>query len=117
MGIEHAPQRAPHGFGFGSIDAKSGTACRALDFQDIETAPRSSDDGRQPPGKCAGRRALTRNGVAGVVVEQLDLFSENRIGIGRFNRLRVGGIYESEPPGGVTNPHRQWKLLDQRAQR
>ena len=116
--VDHAAERAAHGFGFGGVDAKAGAPAGASDFEHIETAPCAGDHGGQSAGKSAGGCALMRDNVARLVVEKFESsFPTASSASRRFDRLRVGGIDEGEPPGRVPNPDRRRQPLDQSAQR
>ena len=56
--IDHAGQRAAHGFGFRGVDADAGAAGVGAEIEHVEAAPVADNDGRQPAriGSACGAR-------------------------------------------------------------
>ena len=115
--IEHARQRASHGFCFGGVDADAGAADIGADVEHIEAAARAGDDGGQPARICAPIGARLRDRRPRGAVEQLQAPADGVGGIARFDGARIGGVDESEPPCRIARPGRRRQRFDQCAQR
>ena len=114
--IDHACERAAHGLRFGGVEAEPSAAGFGLKVEDVEAAPRSGDNNREPAGIAAAGGARPRNVLARRTIKQLQTPLDGFGGIARFDRLGIGGIDEGEPLRRVARPNRRRQPFDQSAE-
>ena len=120
--VERAPVRGddacelgPDRLGLGRVDADAGGAARARDLDDIEHAPLSRDDRRQPLSESPSLGARPQRFLARAAIQELEPARDRVIGVARFDGQRISAVGEDQAARGVASPDRRRHRREQRA--
>ena len=115
--VDQPRERIAHRFGFGGVDAEPALPVSVRISSTSKLRRVASDDRRQPARIGAVPvRARLRDGFARGAIEQFEVPLDGVGCILGFDRPRIGGIDEGEPPDRVARPCRRRQRFDQRAQ-
>ncbi len=117
MGVHLALQVDAHRLQLAHIGGEAGEARRRGQFQHIERAALAGDHGRSAriedgavPASSGGRLAL-------VAVEEFESVLDHGLGVGGFDRARIGGVYPAQSAIGAARPGRMRQAGQQRRKR